>query len=760
MPLIPPALDDRSYDDLVQDLLANIPAHTPEWTNPQPGDPGRTMLELFAWLADTILYRANLIPEKQRIAFLKLLGQSMRPAAAATGMLSLSLGQSAVAPVAVAAAATVTGPVNFETLGAVDLLPVTAQAYIKKRLCPKQQAKALPLLTGLKNLYGLKAIPPGYKTTPVFPNNLADTGGIDIVKDTIDSSIWLALLVASPQNLTPVLNALGAAAGPQTLNIGFVPSLSVPALYPVPQSYTAAGAPAQVQATWEMSQPPAGATNPILYTTLKVLADTTQGLTQPGIVQLSVPPAGVIGAPSNDVRVDAKAGMGMKPPRIDDTSIASRLLAWVRLSAQSSLQVSWLGVNAVEIDQRATQNLIVIGVSDGSASQQFALPASQVDPATFLLDVDMPGLGFQLWQQVDDLAILQGPVQAYQLDPEAGTVTFGNQLQGMIPPAGRRVRVRTMRAGGGSDGNLPAGSLTAIRASDLSGNQIAQTITVVQPIATTGGADPETLDAAQQRIPSLLQNQSRAVTAADYRNLAQQTPGANVGRVEVLPLFMPQTLAVNTPGVVSVMVIPSQPGVLNPCPRADRPTLETVYQYLNPCRPVAAELYVIASEYVDLGISVAVQVETGYTLLQVSQAVETALRSYLWPLSPGGPNGTGWPLGRNVRSLELEVVVSKVPGVIEVNGLNLFTPTDSGGYQMVTADSSGSPEIVLNDWQLPELLDVSVAASADSANGTNGSASTNSANGSGGAANAAPTTLTPAPETDPAVAVPVVPNVC
>ncbi len=65
MPLIPPALDDRSYSDLVQDMLDSIPAHTPEWTIQQTGDPGRTLIELFAWLADSILYRANLIPERQ-----------------------------------------------------------------------------------------------------------------------------------------------------------------------------------------------------------------------------------------------------------------------------------------------------------------------------------------------------------------------------------------------------------------------------------------------------------------------------------------------------------------------------------------------------------------------------------------------------------------------------------------------------------------------------------------------------------------------
>jgi hypothetical protein len=639
----------------------------------------------------------------------------------------------------VASAAKVSGAVNFETLSEIDILPVTGLAYIKAPLSAAQQAASMPLLSGLKQLYNLSTLPAGYTTTAVFTNNLANTNGIDVVNGTTDSNLWLALLVANPASLAPVLTALGQSE--QILNIGFAPALAVPGLYPVPQQYDASGTPTPVQATWMMSQPQV-AGQPITYTPLKVFGDTTQGLTQPGVVQLLVPASGVIGAPPNSVLSDPSAGVGMKPPRIDDTSIASRLLTWVRLSVQSSLQVSWLGVNAVQIDQRTTYNLIVIGVSDGSANQVFALPQSQIDPGTFILEVDMPGLGFVTWQQVDDLSVLQGPAQAYVLDPEAGTVTFGNQLQGMIVPAGRRVRVNTMRAGGGSAGNLPAGSLTAIQAFDLSGVQVPQTITVQQPIATAGGADPETLDSAQQRIPSLLQNQSRAVTASDYTNLAENIPGANVARVEVLPLFMPQTRTSNVPGVVSVMVIPNKTGVLNPCPRADRPTLETVYQYLDPCRPVAAEMYIIASEYVGLGISVGVEVKTGYGLLQVSQAVETALRSYLWPLAPGGIDSTGWPLGRNVRSLELEVVVSQVPGVIEVNGLNLFQVLSSGAYQLIAADSSGSPELVLQSWQLPEVLAVVVIASPD------------------GTASTVPTTLTPPPETDTTVAVPVVPTIC
>ena len=81
-------------------------------------------------------------------------------------------------------------------------------------------------------------------------------------------------------------------------------------------------------------------------------------------------------------------------------------------------------------------------------------------------------------------------------------------------------------------------------------------ITVVQPIATTGGADSETLDHAEQRLPGLLRHQNRAVTADDYQSLAQDVPGAGVARAEVLPLFKPQTRSSDIPGVVSVMVLP------------------------------------------------------------------------------------------------------------------------------------------------------------------------------------------------------------
>ncbi len=151
MPLIPPALDDRSYSDLVQDMLDSIPAHTPEWTIQQTGDPGRTLIELFAWLADSILYRANLIPERQRLAFLKLLGLPLHPAAAATGILSVFSDPAVTTAVTLASGASIPGPPAFETLSELDVLPVTAQAYIKVPLSQAQQTAAMPLLQGLQS---------------------------------------------------------------------------------------------------------------------------------------------------------------------------------------------------------------------------------------------------------------------------------------------------------------------------------------------------------------------------------------------------------------------------------------------------------------------------------------------------------------------------------------------------------------------------------------------------------------------------------
>jgi hypothetical protein len=73
MPLRLPNLDDRRYIDLVAEALERIPTHSPQWTNYNPSDPGITLVELFAYLADMLLYRINRVTDDNTRKFLKLL---------------------------------------------------------------------------------------------------------------------------------------------------------------------------------------------------------------------------------------------------------------------------------------------------------------------------------------------------------------------------------------------------------------------------------------------------------------------------------------------------------------------------------------------------------------------------------------------------------------------------------------------------------------------------------------------------------------
>jgi hypothetical protein len=68
-----PNLDDRTYADLVAEGLRIIAAIGDEWTNRNPSDPGITLLELFAYTTETLIFRVNQITDDDRRAFARLL---------------------------------------------------------------------------------------------------------------------------------------------------------------------------------------------------------------------------------------------------------------------------------------------------------------------------------------------------------------------------------------------------------------------------------------------------------------------------------------------------------------------------------------------------------------------------------------------------------------------------------------------------------------------------------------------------------------
>ena len=128
MPLQAPQLDTRTFEELKRLALLRIPRYAPEWTDFNESDPGVTLVELFAWLTEMLLYEMNRIPDRNYIKFLQLLGMELRPAQPAIAYLTVDAqgGALPVPPRAQFSAQPAGGgqPLVFETTEGLDLIPV------------------------------------------------------------------------------------------------------------------------------------------------------------------------------------------------------------------------------------------------------------------------------------------------------------------------------------------------------------------------------------------------------------------------------------------------------------------------------------------------------------------------------------------------------------------------------------------------------------------------------------------------------------
>jgi len=91
MALPVPNLDDRRFQDLVDDAKRLVQQRCPEWTDHNVSDPGVTLIELFAWMTDQLLYRVNRVPDRNYVKFLELIGIRLFPPSAARGDVTLAV---------------------------------------------------------------------------------------------------------------------------------------------------------------------------------------------------------------------------------------------------------------------------------------------------------------------------------------------------------------------------------------------------------------------------------------------------------------------------------------------------------------------------------------------------------------------------------------------------------------------------------------------------------------------------------------------
>jgi hypothetical protein len=134
MSLTSPNLDDRDWRMLMQAARDRIRASCPEWTDLSPSDPGVALIDVFAYLTEILIYRVNRIPEKAYVEFLRLLGVTLRPAAAAVTELELAFAEDTeprdVSIPPRTAVRNASGSVTFHTLSEVRLGPARTSARV------------------------------------------------------------------------------------------------------------------------------------------------------------------------------------------------------------------------------------------------------------------------------------------------------------------------------------------------------------------------------------------------------------------------------------------------------------------------------------------------------------------------------------------------------------------------------------------------------------------------------------------------------
>src|SRR6201999_333952 len=102
MALPVPNLDDRRFQDLVDDTKRLVRQRCPEWTDHNVSDPGVTLIETFAFMTDQLLFRLNRVPDRLYLKFLELIGLRLLPPTPARVPVTFWLSAPATTPLTVA----------------------------------------------------------------------------------------------------------------------------------------------------------------------------------------------------------------------------------------------------------------------------------------------------------------------------------------------------------------------------------------------------------------------------------------------------------------------------------------------------------------------------------------------------------------------------------------------------------------------------------------------------------------------------------
>lgn len=610
-----PDLDDRRFQDLVDDAKRMVQQRCPEWTDHNVSDPGVTLIETFAFMVDELLYRLNRVPDKLYVTFLDLLGVSLLPPTPArveiTAWLSAPQDEPVVlrAGTEVATARTADGPVVFATTRDL-VVPPRRLAHV---------------MTGHGD-----DDPLGHDDQLSLQQEFAIFGE----QPAYDDLLLLGLDDAAPGC------AVALRFGCRVLGVGVDPTY-----------------PPLVWEAWD------GDT----WAACEVETDGTGGFNRAGDVVLHLPRDHATSTIAS-VRAGWVRCRLVPPPDGHAFYSASPML--------SSVSAATIGgtVPALHAETVAEE---VLGMSEGVPAQAFVLERGPVvaDAAEFVVQV-AAGSGWDEWLETDSFAGHGPDDRVVRLDRSSGEVSFGPAVRepdgglrqfGAVPPKGAPIRVVRYRTGGGPRGNVAPGTITVLR------SPVPLVDRVVNRRAGVGGTRGETVDEARVRGPLALRTRDRAVTIDDYEQLARRAaPG--IARVRAVPATTPEEA-----GGVRVLVVPSASPDADGTLRFEdllpaEEVLAAVSAHLDERRPVGARVLIEPPFYRGLTVVARLVARVRTSPDELQRAAVVALNHYFDPLV-GGLDGTGWPFGRPIQSGEVYAVLQRLPGTELVDDVKLF-PAD------------------------------------------------------------------------------------
>ncbi len=616
MALPVPNLDDRRFQDLVDDAKRQIARRSPEWTDHNVSDPGVTLIELFAHMTDQLIYRLNRVPDRQYVTFLDLLGVRLFPPSAASAQVTYWLSAPQPGTVRIARG-TQAATVRTETDEAIIFETTDELAIVRAEL-----TRVGSMVDGKTFRDHEESLA---KRVKFFCFSAAPKAG---------DALYIGLSEAVPSCAVTLRLRC------EIEGIGVDPDRPPLAW----EAWDGDG--------WEACE---------------LDRDETGGLNRDGDVVIHVPRSHKTHSMDRQLAGWLRARVTEPDPDVP----AYRASPSIGGVAVFTIGGTIGAVNAELVDNDD------LGTSEGVPGGVFPTARRPIVPGETppILEV-RPGDGVDVdpeeWTLVEDFADSGPGSQHFTLDAVSGEVRLGPAVRlpggalahhGAVPPKGATLRLRGYRAGGGERGNVAARRISVLRSS------IPYVSRVENRRAATSGVDGETLDNAKVRGPLLLRTRGRAVTTEDFEHLVREAApevarvralaagdGADAGSVRVL--IVPQAKPIDGRLRFEQLVPPDA-------------TLQRIVDRLEETRVIGTRLVVEPPVYRGVTVVARLRARPRANPTRLQEDAIRALYRFLDPIG-GGPDGDGWPFGRPVSSGELHAVLQKLRGVELVDDLRIF----------------------------------------------------------------------------------------